>query len=199
VTFGFRGVFVISFGIAAYVLKDRLKDKFRQVLTHNAAKVLADSEQNLFAEETKIGRIREWFGLKKSTLLPGEVLDLRRSVCLSEVEQILPEDVFHYRRVQDLKSRPFKRLGPWAIQETLRINLDRYLKYMDDPIKEFSLLDDDGRLATAQSHRAYYFYFCVHNAYSNEKKRNSPLKTDSRLLYRIVMDKNGVDRIEHVT
>jgi|GEM_PF-2077728 len=206
VNFGFRGIFVLTFGVAAYVLKDRFKDKFKVILAKKAAKILADTEQHLYAHNKKIGRIKEWFSLKNSANLPKDILDARWRGCSSEVEKMLPEDVFHYRKIQDFERKSTRKIDAIAIQEIMRINLDRYLRYMDDPFKDFSFIDENDHLEVRKSHRVYHFYFGVKNTYHNEMRRrfnritpSAPPATSNLQLFRIVMDKKGVSRIEEVS
>ena len=223
---GFRGVFVICMGIVFYAFRDRLKEILRRSLTRYLAKKLPDVEQDLTAEGQTVGKISEWFAVAKSAAVPVEVKKLRTQACVSEAERHLPEDVLHYRRrfsLQQWKARRVAKIGAaeptsersrgWALQEILRINVERHLKHLDDPYKTYSFLDPSGGFSMLRSHRVYHFYACVTGTVSTEAHLAQgaawqsslsgptptlPVERTFQKFYRIVMDKNGIDRVERV-
>lgn len=206
--FAWQGVAVVSVGVIFYVLRDRLKDHMKKVFHQKALQFLPDFEQKLIADTKTIGRVKEWFGHRKKNELPKDVIDLRHAACATEMEQRLPEDVFLCKRIQEVAAAhlahgdskaPHSRL----LYENTRLNFERYLKHMDDAFKEFMDLDSNGRLTSARSHRVYHFYVVVKTTsrameLKNKKESASPAKARS-LVYRIVLDKTGLVRIENAT
>ncbi len=190
---GLQGTMVICTGVAFYVLKDRLKDKFRSVFTKKLESILPEAEQSLVAEGKRIGKVREWFSLRHLKDLPASVLNTRRGGDLSEAERHLPEDVIHYGQDFDLEPQvssygEFER----SVQQVVRVNIERFLKHLDDPYKTLSFFDDCGELKRIRSHRVYHFHIAV----SLNRKHDSE---DGKVaLYRIVIDKNGIDRVVQV-
>ena len=84
-----------------------------------------------------------------------------------------------------------------AVHENLRINLARYLKHMDDPYKDLAELDAWGAIKKSKSRRVYHFYVCVNLKYSSTKAHHSSAPVHEQLVIsRVVMDKNGVVRVE---
>ncbi len=166
---GFKGVFLLGSGVVAYVLKDRIKDWAKQFLTKKAGRLFPDMEQVLMVDDEPIGTTQEWFSVASSKHLPKALRDLRHRKALSEVEQRLPEDVVKYRIDQDLRAVDRVRMGSaWAIQQMVRINLERYLRNMDDAYKEVAALADNGSLEPTRCHRAYYFYVVIRPRYLRE-------------------------------
>lgn len=243
--FGLKGVSFISISVVAYVLKDRIKEWAKTTFAQKATHILADVQQHLFANRNKIGAIQEWFRVFTKKDMPdfaNDILDLRHRYCVTEVEKNLPEDVLHYRRLITLKTKSLHALhneltpsrSRWGIRDNLRINLERHLKYMDDPFKDMSILEHDGRISKQGAHRVYHCYACVRISYMTQpmwtrhlfwgrrlflkdksmesetaKSQNywqkffglyydSPLglKSVRTQIYRIVLDKTGVDRVE---
>jgi hypothetical protein len=187
--FGFKGIFVICLSIALYALKDRLKDRFRSVFIKKIGGYLPDVERDLKAQGSKFGNIKEWLCIKNSQSVDEEILSLRHAAGMTEAEKYLPEDVVHYKRLFDV-SFPIKtEQSRWALRDVTRINVQRFLKHMDDAFKSVRLLDAEGQFTNVKSHRVYHFYVCVSSKLGAQTKRE---------LYRVVMDKNGIDRVESI-
>lgn len=200
----FNGVVVISLGVIFYTLRDRLKDWTKSRFQEKALKMFPDYEQVLIAGEKKVGLAKEWFHLMTSKMIPDEVRDLRKSASASEMEARLPEDVFHCRKVQEVNvngvEKTKSQLFNQALHENTRINFERYLKHMDDPFKEIVDLDAGGRFRKLRSHRVYHFYLCVKTVTKPLSKRAAALgpRREQTLVYRIVLDKRGIVRIENL-
>lgn len=199
---GLGGVSIISLGVAAYVLKDRIKEGARNFLAKKASQFLADVEQELTASERPIGRIREWFNQMLPVDLPREVRDFRNNYRLSEAEGYLSEEVLHHAQQIEVEPDAGGEAQRWAIQESLRLNLERYLKHLDDPYKDLNLLSPDGELARRRTHRVYHFLLVVKTQRDNFttpggfwafRRATSTAWLDA---FRVVMDKSGIQRVE---
>jgi len=205
---GVKGFVLISSGIILYVLKDRLKDLFKNRLAKKMGQILPDSEQSLSVNKNSLGSIREWLWIKESKKVDSQAQEMRKKMCVSELESSIPEDVLHYRKLQKFtllkrQNDPFINGNQLALQAGLRINLERYLKHLDDPYKEKSLLTLDGSIEKIIFHRAYYFYACCKRTEKILKKSYIPLFKKKEIaineqdyIYRVVVDKNGISRIE---
>jgi len=207
----FKGIFLLSFGVFAYVLRDRLKDWAKSTLNKKASAYIPDIESNLWAQNKKMGFVREWLRIKKKKSIPKLIAEKRQSVAGNDLERALPEDVIHYRRVQSIlhgSSEIRSSTGMHAVHENVRINLERYLKHMDDPFKDLAELDAWGAIKKSKSHRVYHFYLCTRIKYKSIEtskidqlkalKRNAQPKPvlEKLVITRIVLDKNGVVRVE---
>lgn len=206
--FAWQGLSLLSLGVIVYVLRDRMKDWAKQKFHQKALSFLPDFEQRLIAKNKKIGIVKEWFQLLSSKSVPLDILSLRRTASLTEMEKRLPEDVFHCRKVQEVDASllpDVSRLSySRALFESTRVNFYRYLRHMDDAFKEFTDLDPKGRIHSSRSHRVYYFYLCMKTTSGPaetrwfgkfRRKLPTPRQTQT-LLYRIVIDKNGIVRVE---
>ncbi|MGE0764657.1 MAG: hypothetical protein AB7N80_15380 [Bdellovibrionales bacterium] len=200
---GLKGVVVICIGVALYVLKDRLKDQFRAVFTKKLAAILPEAEQSLLADGRKIGKVREWFSVRRLCDLPKAILKRRRGGDLTEAECHLPEEVLHYGQEFELEPSStsygeFER----SIQQVVRVNIERFLKRLDDPYKTISLFDGEGELKLIRSHRIYHFHAAVvvrrlrpRGLWQTLRRVPRGETTLSDVLYRVVVDKNGVERV----
>lgn len=207
----FQGLFVLSFGVIVYVLRDRLKDWAKAAFHEKALKFLPDFQQQLMAKEKKIGVVKEWFSILSRSSLPSEIRSLRDSASENEMEKWIPEDIFLCRKIQKVHSALLATSGHLqhskSLHEYVRVNFERYLKHMDDPFKDFTDLDPSGRFLQSRSHRVYHFYLCVKTMTRpfeprllKKLGRKQPLTAplEQTLLYRVVLDKNGVVRLENL-
>jgi hypothetical protein len=212
--YAWQGLSVICLGVIVYVLRDRMKDRAKAVFQEKALQFLPDFQQILMANNRRIGRVKEWFAIKNPQNLNAEIMKMRHAAAATEMERKLPEDVFHVRKVQEVDPAALSRIGELplsrALYENTRVNFARYLKHMDNPFKDFGDIDSNGRLTFARSHRVYYFYLLVKTTTGPLEvgakqllRRRDQTPKDKRqgrsLLYRIVIDKNGVVRLEDCT
>lgn len=184
---GYSGISVLSLGVAAYVLKDRMKEVSRNFIAEKASRFLPDIDQELLADEKTIGRVREWLNKKRLSQVPDEIYQLRRKFQFSDAEAHLQEEVLHHAKHYVVKPTEIST-SSWALQDSLRINLERYLKHLDDPYKELTFLEADGQVTRLKTHRIYFFYLVV--------KTQNVLKENSHQVFRIVIDKKGIQRVE---
>jgi hypothetical protein len=191
-----HGVFVFSFAVITYVLRDRIKDRAKVSLHRRVQKWLPDIDQQLEAGGRVIGSIREWFQLQTRHALPDSVKEMRLRASRAEIDRNLPEDVLHIRKVITVHPQAAREAG-WALQENTRINVERYLKLMDDPIKELAVLDTTGELTRLQSRRVYHFHVGIE---LRSQLLSSPQaeRRATQQLYRVILDKDGIDRLERV-
>lgn len=209
-----NGLVVVAMGVIFYVLRDRLKDRVKAIFHRKVLQMLPDFEHHLVVGERRLGAVKEWFRILSPRELPEEILKLRRMVSASEMERRLPEDVFHCRKVHEVAGNPtptgFESSVSHvrAFHENIRVNFERHLKYMDDPFKDFTDLDLSGRFQRSRTHRVYHFYVCVRTTTRPQDpvwtspRRTRSLQDGARreqtLVSRVVLDKNGVVRLEEL-
>lgn len=186
------GAFFLGFAVLAYVARDRIKDRAKHSLHKRVQRWLPDSNQQLRAGGRFVGAMREWFSIHASTALREEIRELRAQAD-SELLPSLPEDVLYIRRRLDLVSNAGAETG-WAFQENTRVNLERYLKYMDDPVKQLSMIDSDGAWVKRNTRRVYHFYVATQLT-TTLPLPGAPARS-WRQLHRVVLDKQGIDRVE---
>src|SRR5262249_23635058 len=137
--------------------------------------------------------------IRRKTDVPAHIRERRVAAAHSVAEGHLPEDVLHFRRTFELLPRKAtEHHERSAIQEILRINIERFLKHLDDPYKSVRMLDGEGKFTLKKSHRVYHFYACleanVFDSLDGKKSAGSP----SFKVVRVVMDKTGINRVDPV-
>jgi len=197
--FGLGGSAVITTGVFAYIMKDRIKEWGKRYFIHRASNYFPDIRQKLFVEKKEIGATREWLRISSRGGMSEEVNRLRRECSLSELEHELPEDVIHYRVEREVKAVHLPGVGrDWAFQDVLRINLNRYLRGLDDPYKEVALFDGAGELTRSRCHRAYPLTMIVVSRAEPLKKGEGMSQGLRHLVFRIWLDKTGIDHVEKI-
>lgn len=192
---GFGSGAVLTSAAFGYMMRDRIKDWGKAYFMKKARHFLPDRKQRLFVEKEEIGRTKDWLRVVSREAIDASVESWRRKSSLSDLENELPEDVLHYRVERAMKPKTLPGLGrDWAFQEVLRINLNRYLKGLDDPFKEVTTFDPVGQLTRHHCHRTYPVTLVT---VSRSTFGDVPHAT-RHLVHRIWLDKTGIDRVERV-
>jgi len=196
------GFLLLGLGVFVYTIRDRVKDWLKVTLAKKASAWIPDVEETLWLDGRTIGVNKEWSRIQTSKNLTAAVKSLRRKACKTEVETELPEEVFCWKRWQQLPKSLDSRNTELALQENVRINLERYLKFMDDPFKELAVLDRAGQFTRFRSRRVYHFYLAVRSTVQSGTNRASiqywPERPAMQQIYRVVVNKKGIDRIETI-
>lgn len=218
-TLASQGLMVVGLGIILYVIRDRMKDWARTKLQSKALALIPDTETLLIADQKKFGISREWLQIYSSKACDAAVTDARHADSVVEKNLRLPEDVLSTRRVFFLRPNFAGPGHSRSLHENVRLNLDRHLKFMDDPFKDLTDLESDGRLTLSRSHRVYHFHMVTRTSLlKGPLARPSKLRTWTQALrailgfkphiiksdsvhiatHRIVLDKSGIVRVEPV-
>jgi hypothetical protein len=186
-----QGALVVCFGIFLYVLKDRLKDKFRNKFIATLNQRFPASEQHLLFHKTRVGICQNWFKTMKKSELGRDTLALRRRAARTNLEQAVVEDILYYRQCIRVEGQtPHSQDGQGSMRGLVRINMERYLRYLDDPYKNLFELNEDGSFRERKAHKVYHFYLLTRASASTHGPHSS--------IYRVIMDKQGINRIETV-
>lgn len=217
-TLASQGLMVVGLGVILYVLRDRMKDWARVKLQEKAMVLIPDFETLLVANKKKFGLSREWLQILASKSVEPEVTEARHSDTLVERSLRLPEDVLYLRRVFFLDAGFDAPDLSRSLHENVRLNLDRHLKFMDDPFKDLTDLEANGSFVLSRSHRVYHFHLVTRTTlltgpYARpsrlrvwkhaimailgmKPKLPPPDRTEVRA-HRVVLDKSGIVRVEH--
>lgn len=186
-----QGMSLLFFAMGLYALRDRIKDLAKSFLNSRISKYVPDFEYELKDKDRTIGRIKEWLKTFRTIDLSEDIRQKRKSASVSEAESFLKEDVLYLKRIYGLSAKEKTRDKQLSLQETLRINIQRYLKFLDDPMKDITVLDQRGRFTRKTSNKMYYFYALVNYAI----KANTVDTEKQMYLYRVVVNKNGIQKV----
>ncbi len=187
-SYAFLAVLIIS-----YMFKDRIKDILKIYLSGKIRRFFFDYKKNIFAGKNKIGRCRERFGFIGQGKIPTTIKQARHISHLTEIENDwLKEEVIKYTRHIKLWVKNFQQAYQTysisGVNDIIRINIVEFLHKMANPKKKLYLLTPNG-YKRIYGERVYHLNLIL--------KYN--LKEVSLLRrYRIILNKNGIKRIEEV-
>ena len=192
---GNESALLFSAAVGAYVLKDRIKEWTRQVLTK---KLLPwDHDDDIVGDALSCaglgrleGRASEQVRWVKDEAVPPSVFALRkRQRTVRGVVEL--EHVLCYRRkvVFDGGDDPVPE--GFGAQELVRLSLDEILKRLDDPVDEVSYYDPQyGAFARAGMPKVYHLNLVIESGRVGAEVRLSR--------FRIVVNQQGIVRIDPV-
>lgn len=178
--------FALVFG---YIIKDRIKDWFKFIFSHQMTKYLSDYKTVIRDPESEddIGICRHAFSFISEAKVPKDVLNLRKGH-IKPGDFWLAENVIKYEKEVRLKPGPIlrahSRLGD--VTDIIRFNIRRFLERMDEPYDIHKAFDPQtGAMAEFKCARVYHVSLVI--------KIGGSLRR-----IRLVMNKNGIKRIEEI-
>jgi len=186
-------------GISAYVVKDLMKYFVRKSFMAKGSEWMPQKKYDLLFHSRrknirKIGQITEYFKSFHSSDISDELKSIRYTNNFNRyVEENLDEDIIQIKKTvktNSLLKKIFKG-QPWGIREIIRIRFDRYLGFLDDPIKTIHSLTKDLKIQKIEVHRQYEVHIMTWIHPSNISKEEIKNQTKFRG-FKIKIDKNGV-------
>ncbi|MDF1563715.1 MAG: hypothetical protein P1V51_11775 [Deltaproteobacteria bacterium] len=183
--------------VAAYMVKDRLKEWLRQFFASRLAPFLADYSVKIHDPLTghSIGHCREGVSFLPERAVPHEVMAKRHARATSATERKSKhESVLHYRKVVNIRGEAVdggrRRLSD--VNDIIRLGLGGWLARCDDPGKSAHWLNGEtGQLETLRLPRVYHINLVL-------RLRALDRKVPPKLEHlRIVVDRDGILRLEH--
>lgn len=182
--------------VVSYMFKDRIKELLRLFLNTKVRRLFFDRRQRIFADplaSERIGVCRESFDFVKDKRLPANIWRLRSRDHLTEIENgWVGETVVLYRKRIALLPGWFKRTASDyridGINDILRVNLSKFLLRMDEPRKPL-WINTGSEYHAITGDRVYHINLVV-------QCRSGESRNEQR--FRIVMNKEGIQRIELV-
>ncbi len=180
--------------ILAYVFKDRIKEGLRALFSATVPHLLAD--KIIYFRSPRSGKnlmkAKMLIKMKSSSNFSPTIQHLREAEGNPFFDILPEEDVVHYRRyVKVYRQEASDRLesGISEITVVLRIRLDDWLKEMDDSEDDIFIPTSDIDFSRSKGGKVYHLHLI--STMSNEKR-----EIEEAQLYRIVMNTEGIVRIE---
>lgn len=186
----------VIFTVVIYILKDRIKDLIKVISYTHAFKWFSDFGTVIRSPDEKhnIGVVKETFSFINEKKVFKEIRDAR-NVAFHEVLENFqrPETVLFYKRtveINNLKGRQSRRYG---LNIIFRFNIHRFLRKAGNPSEIYYRLDPETlKLQSLKLPKVYHLDLIIRNITDNQN--NVPQIVIKKL--RIVIDKNGIKRIE---
>jgi len=182
--------------VVGYMMKDRIKEGMRRIFSQLAARHLYDRKSRIMDPVTGrcLGTCEEKVDYGSAVKVPEAVATLRsRDDFITVSQGELSETVIRYQKqvVLDAELMPRTERGLSGITDIIRINVERFLRDMDEPEYALEYVDLEdfsvGRVRGAKSYQVdLAFRFIV---------EESDQERESLQLVRLVLDRNGIKRM----
>lgn len=187
--------------VLGYMVKDRIKDRLRRVLSSIAGLFLYERATRITdpLTEENVGVCKEKVEFGTVALAPPEVIALRTKDDLARVaidEQW--ETVIRYRKTVALESEVLPQLGDGIVSgltDLIRLNVERLTRDMADPevqVDYFALAD----LSVEEMRAAKTYFVDIAFRFSVD---DADVKDSKLRLVRLVLDRNGIKRLVELT
>jgi len=178
--------------IISYMFKDRMKELLRIYFTVGMKNYLYDRKRYLFHSfKQKIGICKESFNYVPRDKIPKDIIELRHKENISSLEKKqIEEKIIHYRKMISLSPKAFKLIRKKYITEgvidIVRINVETFLKNMDNPEKKVFMLKKN-KLISKSVDRVYHINMITKYFDGNHEELKH---------FRLILNRNGIIRIE---
>ncbi len=180
--------------VVSYMFKDRIKELLRSYFMGKVKRFLYDHKTSIYSDPTnKIGFCRESFDFVKEHKVPDVIMKIRDRDHITGIDNgWFGEKIILYRKQIEIFSENFKNLHHSytidGINDIMRFNVTRFLVKMDDPKKSLYVPDGDGYRENF-GERVYHINMII---------RYSTNQDAFCERYRIVLNRDGIKRIEQV-
>lgn len=191
------GNFTMPFFIAlviSYMMKDRIKGLISLLFISKSNSFFYDYKIKIVnGFSKKIGLIKENFAFVPVKKLGDNIKQLRLKDMLVQLgENSLNEQVIQYKKKVSIYPKRFGDDLPdkniMGLTDITRLNLHRFIQYMDDPLKEYILVKK-GEVHSKMANKFYHINL-IQKYYTKEGIRYSR--------YKVIMNRNGISKIEKV-
>lgn len=184
--------------VICYVLKDRIKDWLRNLSYLHASRWFPDYTTVIKSHEGQgnIGVIKESFSFIESPQLSQELKNMRNAEFHAVLETVQrPENVLFYKRLVEINTLP-TNARRYGVNVIFRFNIHHFLRKAADPTETHLTIDPATRkLISIRLPKVYHLNLIIRSTAIEDDK--SPKRELKKL--RIVIDKNGIKRIEQLS
>lgn len=187
-----------SIAVFGYILKDRIKAWSAEVLARQLPRFLDDRGASLTwgIANTVLGRATERLSYVPANQLDPAVRARHLEALGGRLPLEIHDDVLHYRRRLVLLPRTALEVFPnfAGINESIRINLARWVRTLDDPKRSIVVLDENDRPVTRTlPHRT------AMPAVSRLRWHTRDGRMEERwAVHRLLLTQRGVARVETI-
>ena len=181
-----------------YVLKDRIKEWMKNISYIQASRWFPDYTTIIRSEEKKrhVGLIKESFSFIEPPQLSQELKTMRNAEFHSVLETVVrPENILFYKRIVDINTMPVKSRR-YGVNVIFRFNIQNFLRKAGNPVETHLMFEPETKeLKSIRLPKVYHLNLIIRSKFTED---GTTLKEELKKL-RIVIDKNGIKRIEQLS
>lgn len=174
---------LVAIGIFFYVMRDRLKDRGKALFTAWLSGRFPEYRETLYFNDRKIGTVMKWLDVGKASSLHEPLASLKASLmpASSKESHVV---VFREDFVPDKSERGTR------IYHMVRLNLRRFLRFMDDAKKTIRLLNEEGEIEKKTVKKFYPFLIAV------ERLEDEGGEGTLVCVSRVLVTRKGIQKVE---
>ncbi len=188
----------VIFWVFIYVLKDRLKEELKNLSFKHVFRWFPDYTTEILSPsgDESLGKMHDSFGFIKESQVPNDIWTQRNKGFQTYLDMIkLPEQVIYYKKKIDLHANhTAKRLA--ALNIIFRFDIHKFMAKASNAYQPYTTIDSETLdLISTQLPKVYHVNIVLKNSYL--KPDLSPFVELKK--FRVVVDKEGIKRIESIT
>jgi hypothetical protein len=182
--------------VVGYMMKDRIKEGTRRILSAFAQQYLFDRTTVITAPVTdqRLGVCKEKVDYLRPEQVPEEIRALRKTDDFVTVAQgELSEVLLRYQKeiVLDAEDLPRTSAGSPGVTDIIRLNVQRLLRDMDEPEYSIEYVDLEAlRAGRVKGAKSYQVDLAFRFTFDDAGSKGSHVE-----LFRLVLDRNGIKRM----
>jgi hypothetical protein len=186
--------------VILYILKDRMKEGLKALSYRQCLKWFSDYITDIYSPNGQaiLGKLSESFSFVNQQKLSKEIKKIRKREFHSILETFQrPEQVIYYKKVMKLyRIAKLTDQRRNALNLIFRFNISNFLRMADNPMQEYVTMNPvANELHKIELPKVYHVNIIMKNTYILSNLSN---KVELKK-FRLVIDKNGIRRIELVT
>jgi hypothetical protein len=195
--FGINSLPFLLVTVILYVLKDRIKDSLRGIFHQHAVRLFSDytTQIHMATGEETLGEVKEFFSFVGDDDLSPEISAIRESKFTVDLPLFKrPETVFYYKKQISLNEKlSMKKARRHKLHNLFLFNVHLLLEKASDPLEQLLHLDvNTMEIKELKLPKVYHLNIIMKNIYPlPEGQKRVEMKN-----FRIVLDKNGIKRVE---
>lgn len=185
----------IILSVLLYILKDRIKEGIKSLYKRQFLQYFADFRTFIYDRQGNyiLGRLSESFSFLSKKELPREVLNVREQHVKSVLDEIKrPERVLYYKRELKLDTDQ-------SLNSLFRFNIHQFLEKAGNPQVSYVNLNPESlELEEKTLPKVYHLNLLLATTYNRKtaKGKIGLPGPDELRKFRIIIDKNGIKRVE---
>lgn len=188
----------VALAVVLYILKDRVKEGIKNIYHRQARKWFPDYSTEIKSPKGfKIGRLSENFSFIEPEDLPKGFLHIRNHQFHDELEAMKRyETIIHYKREVLLnKQKNNQEDRRKELTAIFRFNVSHFLEKAGNPVQPILSIDPYTQEITEKMlPKVYHLNIIIQNTFLDLNG-----ETESEIkLFRVVVDKHGIKRVEHL-
>lgn len=189
---------VILTTVVLYILKDRIKEGLKTISYDFAFKWFPDFKTEIRSpdEGKHLGTLKETFFFLDRNKVDIEIMEARNKKYHDTIEDFQrPESILYHKKSITIEDRDDLVARRHVINLTFRFNIFKFLIKADDSYQEYMNLDEiTHKIKCFDLPKVYHINIIMRSSFlKNGNERVTELNK-----FRLIVDKEGIKRVEHV-